>query len=146
MEELGWFLATIAVPVFSPFVVLGVFRAASNNLPVSVEKRARPHSLVKDGQLCWVALAMGATCVFEISATSPRPMWSTAVQTVVWTLIVLAAVAATTGVLYPSKPGSPTRSGWWPWFAHHRQLIVSSLILTVTAGSYTWVHVALSKA
>ncbi len=143
MSEFGWFLATIVVPVLSPFVVLSIFRVASNNLPASVKKRASFHALVKDGQLCWVALALGASCVYEIATAPSKPTWATIASTMAWTFIVFAAITATTGVLYPSKPGAPSRPGGWAWLSHHRQPFVSMLVLATTAASYTWVHLNL---
>jgi len=50
---MGWFLATILAPFYAPILIV-VFSAVGESQ--SVKSKIRPILLVKDGQLCWLAI------------------------------------------------------------------------------------------
>ncbi|MEI8401053.1 MAG: hypothetical protein WCG12_09645 [Alcaligenaceae bacterium] len=60
-EHVGWLVVNILLPFFLP--LLGILPFKILPLPPGVEVRFI--ALVKDGQLCWAAIAMGASALFE---------------------------------------------------------------------------------
>lgn len=69
---MGWFLSNIIVPILAPFCVSMMFYC----LPLSRAQRQRlnPLRTVKDGQLCWVALAFSAAGIYELYGREDAPL------------------------------------------------------------------------
>ncbi len=54
----GWFAVNILAPLFLPFI--GLLPLKLLPLDAGVRDNLRLMAIVKDGQLCWAAVAMGA--------------------------------------------------------------------------------------
>jgi len=65
----GWFLATIVAPIFLPVFALLVTLILP--VPEPLTKELKNMSPLKDGQLWWSIIAMGASMIYEMwEATS----------------------------------------------------------------------------
>jgi hypothetical protein len=59
----GWFLVTIVAPIFLPVFALLVTLILP--VPEPLSKELKIMAPVKDGQLCWSVIAMGASMIYE---------------------------------------------------------------------------------
>lgn len=63
---MGWFLINVLLPLIASMLVLAILKA----LPLPTENKLSLNLLipVKDGQLCWAAIALSASALYEIGA------------------------------------------------------------------------------
>jgi hypothetical protein len=106
---------------------------------------------VKDGQLCWAVIAMGASSVYElweaaIEAHKPIPTWAGLAMVGIFLVMFPAVMVAPYGAVFstPLRPTPPPPAG--PSWGSHYSVFVSSAIMTVVAGFiYTSLHFALAS-
>lgn len=128
---MGWFFATIVVPLLAPLCVSLLF----NFLPISNEDRSRMHPLnaIKDGQLCWIALAFSASGLYELYGAVDSP-W-------IFGLLLLTLVAssllASCGALFQTSLRHCANERW---FMHFRCLIASLVLTGGAATLFTLAH------
>jgi hypothetical protein len=138
----GWFFVTIVTPLMSPVIGLLLFRLLPIPAPPSGLKVMM---LVKDGQLGWTVIAMGASAIYESweaeEAHKHVPGWAFGglIGLMVCATLVAAGGAAFSTPLLTTAPG-----GWKAW-AKHYGVFVGSAVLTIgTVVLYTVSHFAVS--
>ena len=137
---MGWFLISIVLPVVAPICALLFLRPLP--LPPSVRASIRLMTLLKDGQLCWVAIGFCASALYEISVSSPcyfrlAPGTLDYLNGVAIVMIVGSGLLAAGGAMFPT---STERSPGVPWRKHYACFLYA-LGLTVCAASiYAVVH------
>lgn len=108
---MGWFVINILLPLVAPVLVLAILKA----LPIPIENRLSLNLLVpvKDGQLCWAAIALSASALYEIG--SGRAVINVAtvgyVHGAAVFLIAASSIVAAGGAIFPTPlqrpPGVP---------------------------------------
>jgi hypothetical protein len=127
---MGWFLINILLPLAAPMLVLGILRA----FPMPQENRSELKLLlpVKDGQLCWTAIAFSASALYEIGAE--RSALNAAsigyVQGVAVFIIAASSIVAAGGATFPTSLRRPEDVA--P--IRHYSTFAFSLFLTVWAA------------
>jgi hypothetical protein len=141
----GWFIVSILVPLIAP--ILGMLVLQRLPLPV---KESEKHLLVpvKDGQLCWGAVAFCALAMYEIVVPGPEGPLVRG-DTVNWLnggfvlLLAASAFIAAGGAVFPTQIKPVTKNNWHK----HYQALATSLALTfLSALAYSVVHYGLLKS
>jgi hypothetical protein len=131
-----WVLVTIVLPLTLPVLAMLFLEPFA---PFSgTAKWILP---IKDGQLCWGAIAMAFSGMYEVlfpsqSATVDAMFRSAVVISlalVVFCSVLFAAVGAVAPTCGPAPAGRP-------WHTHYVTLIRSAVTTTVAAAIYTAVH------
>lgn len=138
---MGWFLITIALPLLAPALLLLVLRAlplpppwASTSLLV----------LVKDGQLCWIAMSFCASALYDLASATPslELMGVDMVQPISAALIailVVSSIIAALGAVFNTTSQRPAQLAW---IAHFRAFFMSACLTAGAALLYTLAHFA----
>ena len=117
--SLGWIFTTILVPLLAPNVVMWLLGLGIK------QARVRKLAVVKDGQLCWAAVAFSSTGLFELSTTSvlagPGRGW----VGLVGSLMAGAFVAGTGAVFAAPQPLLNLPIDWTEY-----RLFLASLVIT----------------
>lgn len=142
---MGWFIVSILIPLVAPILGMLVLRC----LPLPVEDNEKhPLVPVKDGQLCWGAVAFCALAMYEIVVPGPDgPLVSG--DTVNWLngalvlLLAASAFIAAGGAVFPTKIKPVNKANWYK----HYQALAASLVLTsLSALAYSVVHYGVLKS
>jgi len=134
-----WFVVTIMLPVGLPVLAMVTLRW----LP-SLAVEANWVAPIKDGQLCWLALGMAFSGIYEL-LNEPRPKGMVGEYLVLVALILGALIffsgliAALGGVGTPTNIAIPAGKRW---YQHFLTLFASVGITVVAAATYTLVHFA----
>ncbi len=141
----GWFLVNILGPVFLPVFGILPLWLLPLGLPSGTIKIMKT---VKDGQLCWAVIAMGASTVYEIweALASQRavPAWAGFVFALAILLMLTAMVIAACGAVFSTPLPEPAPQGLKAWLTHYK-VFAGSLVMTLLAATiYTKMHFALS--
>lgn len=127
---MDWFLINILLPLVAPILVLAMLKA----LPMPQANKEALHLLapVKDGQLCWAAIAFSASALYEIGirASSVSSAHVGYLQGVAVFLLAMASILAAGGATFSTplvKPGAV------PWIRHYSTLIISILLVVWAA-------------
>ena len=134
---MGWFMTTILVPIFAPNLVLWMW-ASWTHISQEDAKRLRQITPIKDGQLCWIAIAFCASALYELfePTRSLEPGLKSILLAGLVVVLGASSVVAGGGAAFPA----PERPNGVPWH-HHYKALKGSLILTVlSAISYSLVH------
>jgi len=131
-EHLGWLVINILLPFFLP--LLGILPFKILPLPIGVEVKFI--ALVKDGQLCWAAIAMGASALFEylnasrenLAAFSYNGSLLFVLSLAMFLAVGLAAGGAIFNTEYLKSPYSLKN-----WIRHYKTLIGSFIVSVLTA-------------
>lgn len=131
-EHVGWLVINILLPFFLP--LLGILPFKILPLPLGVEVRFI--ALVKDGQLCWAAIAMGASALFEyfnasrenLAAFSYNGSLLFVLSLAMFLAVGLAAGGAIFNTEYLTSPYSLKN-----WMCHYKTLIGSFIVSVLTA-------------
>lgn len=71
---MGWFLINVVLPLLAPLLVLLLLKP----LPVPHETAKKLSLLipVKDGQLCWIAISLAASALYDmgVGGTQSQPI------------------------------------------------------------------------
>jgi len=131
-EHLGWLVINILLPFFLPLIGILPFKILP--LPLGVEVRFI--ALVKDGQLCWAAIAMGASALFEYFNASRENLATFpqggALLFVLSLMMFLAVGLAAGGAVFNTKYLRPPYS-FKGWVTHYKTLIGSFIVSVLTA-------------
>lgn len=141
---MGWFLVSIVLPLVAPLGAMWVFRRLPLPVPAVQKSLLAP---IKDGQLCWGAIAFCALALYEIAV--PGADGALVSETVrgyanagFILLMFPSAFIAAGGAIFPISIVVPVPK---PWYRHY-QAMATSLVLTIVAGGgYTVVHYGLLK-
>ncbi|MEN7526226.1 MULTISPECIES: hypothetical protein [unclassified Cupriavidus] len=137
LEQFGWFVFNIAIPLLAPLALLPLLR-----LPTFFREHARGAVLraMEHGQLLWTAIPMNASAGYVIgqqlnkSSANPALMWVLLCGHVA--LIVLASVLVLIGTMEASLRSDTCAHG------PNRILRVSVTLTAITAamhlGGYIW--------
>lgn len=141
---MGWFFVNIMLPLIAP--IIGMFVLQRLPLPISDNQK---HLLVplKDGQLCWGAVAFCALTMYEIAAPGQGvPLVDgDAVHWLNTGLIMslsASALIAVGGAVFPTEIKS---MGIHDWYQHYQALATSLGLTTLSALAYTVVHFGVFK-
>ncbi len=137
---MGWFMVSIVLPMLAPVLLLPIYLVVP--IPAKSKANATFVTLVKDGQLCWVALGFCVSALYEVA--EPVKIGVTLPQgDVHWTntgltiLPVFSAILASAGAIFPTPKTVPSGVR----FVEHYSTMMASLVLVVLAGgAYTMVH------
>ena len=142
-SELGWVVINILIPIFLPIVGVIPFKILS--LPTGIQVRFL--ALIKDGQWCWTAIAIGASSIHEI--------WNAATQHLLmpdhmgWhlflliTLMMLGVVIAAGGAIFSSS--LTYQSSSFNTVSSYRTVICSLFIVFSISFIALYFHTSLIK-
>ena len=139
-----WFLVTIGLPVVLPILTMVVIGWT----PLAA---LGAHWLVpiKDGQLCWLALAMSFSGLYELFADTRGPGLITG-QWLTWVVLLFAFLILFSGLLAAlgglGTPVALPRPSGTSVVKHFAVLIASSAFTIISAAMYTVVHFARSSS
>jgi|GEM_PF-1020832 hypothetical protein len=141
----GWFLVNILGPLLLPVFGIRPLRL----LPL----RAQPASLkmmttVKDGQLCWAVIAMGASTIYELwqalVAHKEIPTWAGLALAAVILEMLPATILAAGGAVFSTPLLDSPEAGLRDWVAHYRVFVGSAALTLIAATVYTNLHFSLA--
>jgi hypothetical protein len=142
----GWFLVNILAPLFLP--MLGILPLKLLHLPVPAS-RLRLMATVKDGQLCWAAIGISASAIYELwcAATSQvhMPAWSGAALAATVFNMLLSMVVAGGGAVFTTPAPSVPAAGLRAWMRDHKVLVPSAAMAGFAAYIVTELHFALAR-
>ena len=131
-EHLGWLVINILLPFFLPLLGLLPFKILP--LPLGVEVRFI--ALVKDGQLCWAAIAMGASALFEYFNASRENLatfsYNGSLLFVLSLAMFLAVGLAAGGAIFNTEYLRSPYS-FKNWIRHYKTLTCSFIVSVLTA-------------
>jgi hypothetical protein len=132
LDVLGWALVAVGIPVLAPIVINVFFWTAPHEVVCPAQRRW--YVPIRDGQLFWVVIALGASALYEMtSAAFSHHGWLEAYFILA---IVMSAVLGAVGALWP--PGSVGASA--TWMRRFGLLAVSVILMIVTGAAATFVH------
>ena len=141
MVFLGWFMVTVVGPLLLPVAGIVPFRLLPIGIPV------RLMATVKDGQLCWAAVAMGASSIYElwqaVQAHGPLPPMSGPLLTLDIPIMLSAMMIAAGGSVF-NTPWPAAGLDRREWISHYRVFVVSAIMTATTAAIYAYFHFHLS--
>jgi hypothetical protein len=144
VDFVGWFLVSIVMPLTLP--ALGVLPLQLLPLPAPTG-RIRLMATVKDGQLCWVVVAMGASAIYElwraITAHRPIPPWSGIALSVIICAMVAGMSLAAGGAVFSSPLLTTRPGGLKAWATHYRVFVTSAALSAVVALAYAALHASM---
>jgi hypothetical protein len=138
---MGWFLVTILLPLIAPLIGSAIYRIFPiPNKPLFLDSVI---STIKDGQLCWAALAFCCSALYEIDVP---PEGGTAIiaaanagkaRFTVTLLLIIAGMIAAGGAAFPTDLACPQGEKW----AKHYEVMVASFGITgLSAIGYALIH------
>ena len=102
---------------------------------------------VKDGQLCWAAVAMGASSIYElwqaVQAHGPLPPMSGPLLTLDIVVMLVAMMIAAGGAVFNTawpEPGLRPRER----ISHYRVFVASAIITAAAAVIQSYFHISLA--
>lgn len=137
---MGWFLVTIIVPLIAPLIVFALLRPLP--LPEAVRSALRWATPVKDGQLCWVAIAFCASALYEYAVfANGRGM---SVDTYLQfangfaiAILVASSIVAAGGSLFRTPKDKPVGI---PWIKHYSCFCASLVLALASSVFYAIIH------
>ena len=140
----GWFLVNVLAPILLP--VVGVLPFLLLPLQPAPES-ARLIAPVKDGQLCWAVIAMGAATVYELwvarEGHHEMPWWSGFALAGDIFIMLPAMVMAAGGAVFSTPLKSTKGDGLIAWLRHYRMFVASALMTIIAAVVFTTLHFSL---
>jgi hypothetical protein len=144
VDFVGWFIVSIVMPLTLP--ALGVVPLQLLPLPVPIG-RIRLMATVKDGQLCWVVVAMGASAIYElwraITAHRPIPSWSGIALGAILIAMLAGILLAAGGAVFSSPVLTTRAGGLKAWAGHYRVFVFSAVLSAIVALPYAALHASL---
>ncbi|MGO9237848.1 MAG: hypothetical protein ACLP4V_28565 [Methylocella sp.] len=99
---------------------------------------------VKDGQLCWSVIAMGASMIYEmwdaLEAHKNIPVWSGVAIFGIGTVMLSAMLIASLGPVFSTPLRTGSAGGIRAWMEHYKVFASSAVMTMVAALTYTDVH------
>ena len=139
---MGWFLITIALPLVVPVALLLCMKATPIPIP---PERMNPITLVKDGQLCWAAIAFCASGMYELmeqifDGVDYDRTWVGFLSFNLIATMVVSGVLAASGPVFPTDIGCPSGLRW---YRHYKLLAFSMVMVVLASATYAIVHYGL---
>jgi hypothetical protein len=143
----GWFWVTIAAPMALPVFAILILLILPIPEPLSDDLKVM--APVKDGQLCWSAIAMGASMFYEMweafETHKTIPVWSGPAIGAVGIVMLAAMLIASLGPVYSTPIRTSSAGGIKAWIMHYT-VFVSSAIMTICAALlYTAMHFSIQQ-
>jgi hypothetical protein len=140
----GWFAVNILAPLFLPFIGLMALKLLP--LGSGVSDNLRFMAIVKDGQLCWAAIAMGASSLYEswTALEANRQISGGGVLLLTCCMMLPAIILAAAGGVFSTPLLKAPSGGFRKWCSHYKVFVGSSTLCTLTAIAYTYLHSQLS--
>jgi hypothetical protein len=151
-----WLGANILLPIIMPqigMLILILLLARNPTPPTGLNIMA----VVKDGQLCWAAIGMGAASYYDVWEAvyrhRPVPEWSGLAELALLLLMLPAILVAAGGAVFPTplKPhtGSATvhaqkAGALWAWLSHYGIFTASAGITLCAAAIYATLHLQIA--
>lgn len=139
---MGWFIVTILVPVLAPNAFLLVLRAV--HLPPATARLLNALAPIRDGQLCWAAIAFCASGLYELAESGCEPAHLSAglrgwTQGGLIILLAASSIIAASGAAFPAQQREPS-SGNLPWYLRYKAFAMSLFLTSLAGLAYTVVH------
>jgi hypothetical protein len=103
---------------------------------------------VKDGQLCWAAIAMAISSIYEIwkaaVAHKDLPQWAGLELAGAIVIMLPSMVIAAGGTAFNTSVLTETGGGLRAWVSHYRVFVVSAVMTACIAAIDTSLHIALA--
>lgn len=130
-DSLGWLFASIIVPVAAPNLALWLWSF--------VPHEGNTHWLmpVKDGQLCWAAIAFCAAGLYELRGASGHRELSGLLEVALVIIIFASGIMAAGGSVFPAPAPQPGKQIEW---RRYRLFIGSAIWTLLGAVGYSVVH------
>jgi hypothetical protein len=142
----SWFWVTIVVPLVLP--ACGVLLLKAIPIPGNPPGRELM-STVKDGQLGWAVVIMGASAVYElmegVHKNSGAAYTTPAVLGIVGTMMAGMMLAAG-GAVFPTPLRDPLAQDRLPWYTHYNMFIISCPMTALAAFLFAAVHYGIPLA
>ncbi|WP_137174414.1 hypothetical protein [Massilia sp. HP4] len=141
---MGWFLVSILLPLAAPIAAMWVLQRCRLPVPWTQKSLLVP---IKDGQLCWGAVAFCALAMYEIAepgagGTLVAEGLRGYANAGFVLIMVPSAMMAAAGAVFPISVASPLIGPWYKYY----ETLATSLTLTILAGgAYTVVNFCLLK-
>ena len=137
----GWFLVNIAAPVLLP--VIGILPLRLLPLPVPPAS-LRLMATVKDGQLCWAVIAMGAATIYElweaIIAHKAIPDWAGLAFAGTILVMLPAMLVAAGGAVFTTPLVAAPPGGLIGWIGYYKVFAGSAVMTVIASFAYTILH------
>jgi hypothetical protein len=100
---MGWFLINVLLPLIASVLVLAILKT----LPIPLENKLSLNLLipVKDGQLCWAAIALSASALYEmgVSRSATSGVIIGYLQGAAVFLIAMSSILVAGGAIFPTS-------------------------------------------
>ncbi len=138
----GWFLVTIVAPITLPVFALLVLQILP--IPEPLSKELKLMAPIKDGQLCWSVIVMGASMIYEMweafVAHKTIPDWGGVAIAGIGTVMLAAILVASLGPVFSTPLLRGPACGIRGWIAHYKVFVSSAVMTAAAALIYTDVH------
>jgi hypothetical protein len=131
-------VVNVLAPLLLPIFGILLYSLASPTVNVM--------AMVKDGQLGWAVVAMGASTMYElwdaVETHRNLPALSGAAMFGTITAMGAALVLAVGGAVVdrPLRPKQPPVRGLVAWIAHYQLFVGSAVMAVLAALTYTYIH------
>jgi hypothetical protein len=142
----GWFWTNIVAPLGLP--IAGLVPLKLLPLGPTVAPSVRFMAVVKDAQLCWGAVAMGASSFYEFWTAASGQNTSVAkvgvLLLLIFILTLMAMVLAAGASAFSTELLTKPAGGLVAWCKHYTAFVGSLVLSSVSAAAYTALHFALA--
>lgn len=131
-----WFWVTIVLPIFLPSI--GAFLLKQLPIPGN-PPGLHMMSTVKDGQLGWAVVVMGASSAYEASSELKGPMIGAIV------LMATGMLIAAGGAVFTTPLRSANAQATVSWRSHYSVFVWSAYMTIAAALLFTFIHYGIQK-
>lgn len=135
-----WYFVNLILPPLLPILLLQLLQLF--NLPQALMLRVHPLTVVKDGQLCWVAMMMCVNTLYDLKRvlhiTREIEPWYSIVFWSTVLIFLASGLIAAVGAVFPLS--MKTELGAREYFCYYRVLLVSVVLTIIAALLYSQVH------
>lgn len=141
----GWFAINILAPFFLP--IIGLVALWLLPLGTTASDKLRIMAVVKDGQLCWAGVAMGASSLYKswVALEAHKEITGGAFLLFLICIMMFPSMTlAAAGGVFGTELLKTSGGGLWAWCAHYKTFVGSLTLSVLTAIAYTYLHSQLS--
>jgi hypothetical protein len=141
----GWFVVNVVAPLLLPVFAIFLFSLAPLPPPMNVHVMA----MLKDGQIGWAVVAMGASTMYEWvdAAEAHRNLPALSGVLIFGTIAAMlgAILVAVGGAVFSTllRPKPPPVKGLVAWLAYYRMFFWSAVMAFYAGLTYTYIHFSL---
>jgi hypothetical protein len=149
----GWFWTSIVAPLLLPLI--GLMPLKLLPLGAAVAPNLRFMAVVKDAQLCWGAVAMGASSFYEfwhfISNKTSNPGIGVLTPDIaillgfllslIFLMTLMAMILAAGGSVFSTPLLPAPAGGIWAWCKYYKAFVGSVGLCLLSAIGFTIIHV-----